>query len=158
MLVYGGVLVWACVLSRNAAPVTATLGVVGALLLLVVLWRRQLELLASSLLLLGAAYVLGLLAGRHTLDEAAPLVAGGLLACGELAAWSVEQRPRVPAVGRLVLARFGAVALLVLAGTGVAALVLAAGAAPVGSGLGWTLVGTAAAVAAIGLAARLATR
>jgi hypothetical protein len=150
------VLAWACALSPKAAPLTAMLGVVGALLLLLVLWRRQLELIGTALLMLGAAYVLGLLAGRHTLDEGAPLVAAGLLACGELAAWSAEQRPRVPGPRAVVLGRAGAAGLLVAAGGGVAALVLAVAAAPVGSGLAWTVVGAAAAVLAVGIAARLA--
>jgi hypothetical protein len=158
VLAYAGVLAWACALSPKAAPLTATLGVIGALLLLVVLWRRLLELIATVLLLLGAAYVLGLLSGGHTLDEGAPLVAAGLLACGELTAWSLQQRPHVPAPRPVVLGRAGALALLLAAGAGAAALVVAVAAAPVGSGLAWTLVGAAAAVLAIAVAARLATR
>jgi hypothetical protein len=150
------VLAWASALSRKAAPVTLTLGVAGFVLLLVVLWRGHLDLLGTSLLLLGAAYVLGLLAGHHVLDQGAPLVAGGLLACGELASWSLEQRPRVPAAEPLVRARATAVGVLVLAGTGAAALVLAVAAAPVGSGIAWTLLGALAAVGAIAVAARLA--
>ena len=158
MLAYGGVLGWACALSRKVEALTLTIGVIGGLLLLVALWRGYVDLLGSALLLLGAAYVLGLLAGHHVLDEAAPLAAGGLLACGELAAWSLEQRPRVPAPERLFVARAAAVGLLVLAGTGVSALVLGVAAAPVGSGLVWTLLGAVAAVGAIGVATRLATR
>ena len=158
MLAYGGVLAWACALSWKVAPVTLTLGVIGGLLLLLALWRGYVDLLGTSLLLAGAAYVLGLLAGRHVLDEAAPLVAGGLLACGELAAWSLEQRPHVPAAERLVLARAGAIGVLVLAGMGAAALVIAVASAPVGSGLAWTLVGAVAAVGAIAVAPRQATR
>ena len=158
MLAYGGVLVWACALSPKVEALTLTIGVVGALLLLVALWRGYVDLLSSALLLLGAAYVRGLLAGRHALDEAGPLAAGGMLACGELAAWSLEQRPRVPAPQRLVLARAGAVGALVLGGTGAAALVLGMAAAPIGGGLAWALLGAAAAVGAIGVATRLATR
>jgi hypothetical protein len=158
VLAYGGVLAWACALSWKVAPVTLTLGVIGGLLLLLALWRGYVDLLGTSLLLLGAAYVLGLLAGRHVLDEAAPLVAGGMLACGELAAWSLEQRPRVPAVQRLVLARAGAVGVLVLAGMGAAALVIAVASAPLGAGLPWTLAGALAAVGSIAVVTRLATR
>jgi hypothetical protein len=43
----------------------------------------------------------------------------------------------------------------VLAGLGASALVLALAAAPVGGGLAWTVLGAAAAVVVVGLAARL---
>jgi hypothetical protein len=150
------VVAWSCVLAPKIAPVTLTLGAVGGLLLGFVLVRGLIDLLGSSVLFAGACYVLGIFAGRHVLDEAAPLVAAALLTCTELAAWSLEDRPRVAADHGLRAARARAVALLVLCGLGAAALVLVVAAAPVGGGLAWTLLGAAAAVAVVAVIGRLA--
>jgi hypothetical protein len=136
---------------------TATIGGIGGLLLLLVLVRDVQEALGSSVLVAGACYVLGLLAGHHSLDQSAPLVAGALLACTELATWSLDETPHVPAPRSSTLARASAVGVLVLAGTAAAALVLATGAASFGSGLGWTIVGAAAAVAAVAAVVRLSS-
>jgi hypothetical protein len=152
---YGGVLAWSCALSARALPLTVTLGAAGALLLLLVLGRGLDELLGSAVLLLGPAYVLGLLAGRHSLDQAAPLVAAGLLACTELATWSLEERPPVPAPRAVVLARARAVGVLLLAGVAASAAVVAVAATPFGSGLGWTILGAAAAVSSVAVVVRL---
>lgn len=153
---YGAVLAWSCALAPRVAPVTATLGGVGALLLLLVLVRGLDDLLGSAVLLVAACYVLGLLAGRHGLDQGAPLVAAGLLACTELATWSLEERPPVPAAPSLAHARARATGLLLLAGTAVAALVLAVAGTPLGSGLAWTILGAIAAVLAVGVVVRSA--
>ena len=148
-------LTWSCVLAPKVAPVTLTLGAVGALLLGFVLVRGLIDLLGSALLMAGACYVLGLFAGRHVLDEGAPLVATALLACAELAAWSLEGRPRVPADPGLTFARGRAVALLVLSGLAAAALVVVVAAAPVGGGLTWTMLGAVAAVGVVAVIGRL---
>jgi hypothetical protein len=155
-LAYGGVLAWSCILSPKVVPVTLTLGGVGALLLALVLVRGLQDLLGSAVLMAGAAYVLGLFAGRHDLDEAAPLVAAALLACTELASWSLDDRPPVAADRGLTAARARAVAVLVVAGLFAAALVLVVAAAPVGGGLAWTVLGAAAAVGAVALIGRFA--
>lgn len=155
---YGGVLAWSCALAPKVAPLTASLGGVGGVLLAFVLVRGHDDLLPSALLMLGACYVLGLLAGRHALDQGAPLIATGLLACSELATWSLEQRPRVPAPRSLLLARAGAIGVLLLGGLAASTAVLVVSAAPIGSGLAWTLLGALAAVLTVGLAARLSTR
>ena len=157
-IAFAGVLAWSCALATRVAPVTATVGGIGGVLLLLVLVRGLDDLLGSSILLLAAAYVLGLLAGRHVLDESAPLVGAALLLCAELATWSLEERPPVPADVGLVLARARAIGVLVLAGLGVSALVLAVAAGPAGSGVAWTVVGALSAVVAVGLVARLASR
>jgi hypothetical protein len=156
-LAYGGVLAWSCALAPKVLPVTLTLGGVGALLLGFVLVRGLVELLGSAVLIVAACYVLGLFAGRHTLDEAAPLVAAALLACTELAAWSLDERPRVVGDRGLAAARARAVALLVLCGLGAAALVLVVAAAPGGGGLAWTVLGAAAAVGVVAVIGRLAS-
>jgi hypothetical protein len=150
---YGGVLVWACLLSARVLPLTLFLGGAGALLLGLVLSRGHDELLGSALLLLGAAYVLGLLVGHHSLDQAAPLVGAALLLCAELATWSLELRFRVALEPALRLQRVRAVGLLVFDGLAAASLVLVVAATSVGGGLAWSLLGSAAAVGAIALAA-----
>jgi hypothetical protein len=150
------VLAWACLLARRVLPITLTLGAIGALLLGFVLVRGLLDLLGSAVLMVGAAYVLALFAGHHALDEAAPLVAAALLVCTELAAWSVDDRPRVHADRGLAAARARAVSLLVLCGLGVSALVLAVALAPAGGGLAWTVLGAAAAVGVVAVIGRLA--
>ena len=153
---YGGVLAWTCLLAPKFTPVTLFLGGVGALLLALVLVRGLDDLLGSSLLLLGACYVVAIFVGRHPLDEAAPLVGGALLLCSELATWSLEERHAVAASRALRLARARAVSLLVFAGLGAGALVLVAANSPLGGGLIWTMLGAGAAVFAVAIAARLA--
>jgi hypothetical protein len=140
------------------AALTATLGAIGAMLLVLVLVRGLDDLLGSAVFLLGGCYVLGLFAGHHPLDERAPLVAAALLLSAELATWSLEQRRPIPAPRQLVLARLGAIGVLAFAGLAASALVLVASAAPVGSGLAWTLLGAVAAVLAVAVTARLASR
>jgi hypothetical protein len=150
---YGGVLAWSCLLSTRVLPLTLFLGGAGAVLLGLVLARGHDELLGSALLLLGAAYVLGLLVGRHSLDDAAPLVGAALLLSAELATWSLEARLRVALEPALRLQRARAVGLLVFAGLAVSSLVLVVAATSIGGGLAWTMLGSAAAVGAIALAA-----
>jgi hypothetical protein len=118
-----------------------------------VLARGADELLGSAPLLLGAAYVLGLLVGRRSLDDAAPLVGAGLLLCAELATWSLELRFRVALEPALRAQRVRAVGLLVFAGLAAASLVLVVAATSLGSGLAWSVLGSAAALGAIALTA-----
>lgn len=146
---------WSCVLSTRIAPVTATLGGAGGLLLLLVLWRGHDDLLGSTLLLAGGAYVLGLYASHRPLDDAAPLVAVALLLCGELATWSLEERQPIRADRALTLVRLRAVAVLAGAGAAAAALVVAAGGTTLGGGLTWAVLGVASAVGVVAIAARL---
>ena len=150
---YAGVLAWSCALSTRVLPLILFLGGAGALLLGFVLVRGADELLGSALLLLGAAYVLGLLVGRHSLDDAAPLVGAGLLLSAELATWSLELRFRVALDPALRLQRARAVGLLVVAGLAAASLVLVVAATSVGGGLAWAVLGSAAALGAVALTA-----
>ena len=137
------------------AGAIAGVGGVGALLLAFVLLGRADELLPWAIVLLGGAYALSLVAHAGAgVDGRAPLVAAGLFACAELAAWSVQERRGTPLA--ITLARAGALAALTLVGLAVAGLVLAAAAAPAGNGLAWTVLGAAAAVAILAVAARLA--
>jgi hypothetical protein len=156
MVVYLGLLAYAASRDLELAPVIAIVGGIGALLLLFVIMRRAEDVLAWAMLMLGIAYALSLVAHRRGVDEVSPLVAGGLLLAAELATWSCAERREIRVERRVLLARGVAIALLVAGGIAVSALVLALAAAPVGGGLGWTIIGAASAVGVIGLATRLA--
>ena len=155
-MAYGAVLAWSCVLAPRVVPVTLFVGGAGALLLVLVVVRGLDSLLGSALLLLSTSYVVGLFVGRHALDEAAPLVGAALLLCSELATWSLDERRPVAAVRALRLARARAIGLLVFAGLAAGTLVLVASNSSVGGGLAWAVLGAAAAVLAVAVAARLA--
>jgi hypothetical protein len=156
MLVYLGVLAYAATRHPDVAPVVGIIGGFGALLLLFMLLRRAEEMLPWVVLTLGAAYVLPIVVHHRGIDEAAPLVAAGLLLCAELGVWSCGERRDIRAERGLLWSRAVAVALLVVAGLGVSALVLALAAAPIGGGFAWTVLGALSAVAVVALATRLA--
>lgn len=136
--------------ERLVAPATAAVGGLGALMLLWLLWRGEVELVVWPLGLLGVAYTIALVVRGSSVDDGAPLVAVGLLLCGELASWSIDERFAIPAERAVVVRRAVALALLTLSGLGVSALVVALSAAPAGSGLAWTVLGALAAIGAVG--------
>jgi len=150
-----GVLAYVLTRDERLAPVLGAIGGIGALLLLYALVRRVNELLPWPIVCVGVAYAIPLFVRSRGIDEAAPLLGAGLLLCTELAAWSFDEHFRIRAERAVVVARGGALALLMLGALGSAALVLALAAAPVGRGLAWTVLGAAAAVVVVGLAARL---
>ena len=152
---YAGVLAYACTRDTRFVPLTASIGGIGCVLLLFALLRRVDDSVPWAIVLLGGVYAIPLFVHGSEIDEGAPLVGAGLLLCSELAAWSFDERWRIKAERAVVVARGTAVALLVLAGLGASALVLALAAAPIGGGLAWTVLGAAAAVVVVGLAARL---
>jgi hypothetical protein len=156
VLLYTGLLAY--VVSRHTAITTAlvALGGVGWVFLLFVVVRRWDDALPWALVLLGVAYTIAIEARGGEIDEAAPLVAAGLLLCGELASWSIDEAVAIEAERAVVLLRSAAVAVLTLAGGAAAAAVVALAAAPIGGGLGWTMLGAAAAVAVVAIALRLA--
>jgi hypothetical protein len=156
IVVYLGVLAYSASRDLELAPVIAIVGGIGAVLLLYVIVRRAEDVLAWSILMLGVAYSLSLVAHRGGVDEVAPLVAGGLLLSAELASWSCAERREIRVERRVLAARGIAIGLLVAGGAGVSALVLGLAAAPIGGGLAWTIFGAASAVGVIGLATRLA--
>ena len=156
--VYGAVVVYAASREATLAPVVASLGGFGAVLLLFVLVRGADDLLGWSLALAGVGYAMSLIAHGTHVDEAAPLVATALLVCGELAAWSLDERWAIRREPGLLRSRGLAVAGLSVAGLGASALVLSLSAVPAGGGLGWTIVGAVAAVLVVGLAVRAAKR
>jgi hypothetical protein len=95
---------------------------------------------------------------HHRVDATAPLVALLLLLCGELSAWSLDERWRIEADRALAWRRGAAVAALTLAGLTVSALVVALSAVPSSHGLAVTLAGAAAAVGAAGIGVAVARR
>jgi hypothetical protein len=156
--VYGGVLAYTLARSGRALPATAALGSAGGLLLVVALVRVNAELVPWPLAFLGVAYGVELVVRGSGVDGAAPLVAVGLLLCGELAAWSVDERLRISAERAVRRARAVALGALAFGSLTLAALVVALAAAPAGSGLAWTVLGAAGTVVLVGLAVRLARR
>jgi len=153
-----GVLVYAVVRAGQFPLLPVALGAIGAALLLLMLARAADEVLPWALACLGAAYVASLLTRASGVDEGAPLVAVGLLLCGELAAWSLDERHPIGAERSVIARRALALTLLACSGLAAAAIVVALSAAPAGDGLAWTVLGALAAVLAVGTTARLARR
>jgi hypothetical protein len=152
------VLAYELVRSSTALPATGALGGTGALLLVLLLVRARPELVPWPPALLGVGYAVELAIRGSRVDEAAPLVAVGLLLCGELAAWSIDERFPVAVEQAVLRARALALGTLAFGSLVLAALVVALAAAPAGSGLAWTVVGAASAVAVVALAVRLARK
>jgi hypothetical protein len=144
--------------SSDALLATGPLGMAGALLLVLLLVRARAELVPWPPALLGVAYAVELVIRGAGVDEAAPLVAVGLLLCGELAAWSIAERLPVAVEWPVTRDRAVALGALAFGSLAVAALVVALAAAPAGYGLAWTVVGAGSAVAVVGLAVTLARR
>jgi hypothetical protein len=146
---YGGVL--ADALTRAPSPIGAFLpGAVAGLLLFVAGLLFDGGGLGLALFLAGGTYVAAVAAAGHGVDASAPLVAVLLLLAGELSAWSIDERWKVPAEEQLAWRRGAAVSALALGGFLLAALVVALSAVQPNQGLGWTVLGAAAAVGAAG--------
>ena len=139
------------------AAAIAGIGGIGAVVLVFVLMGTE-ELLVWAIACLGGAYALSLVAHGSAIDPRAPLVALGLVACAELASWSLQERYARKTPAAITFARAFAVVALALSGLAAAALVLSVSALPAGNGIAWTVLGAAAAVAILGVAARLAQR
>jgi hypothetical protein len=131
--------------------------VLGTVLLVVALLRGG-GTLGLALFLGGATYVAFLVADHDRVDATAPLAATLLLLCGELTAWSLDERWEVRAADGLARRRGGALAILALAGLAVSALLVALSAVPSSHGLAWTVAGAAAAVGAAGIGVLVAGR
>jgi hypothetical protein len=109
-----------------------------------------------ALALLGGAYLGRLLSAHAPLDLAAPLLGGGLLACGELAEASFALRAAAPGEAARLVSRLALPLAAALAGVAIGALALAAATVQVGRSLLLTAAGSAAMAAAAWLVARLA--
>jgi hypothetical protein len=114
--------------------------------------------LGAALFLGGGTYVAAVAAAGSEVDGSAPLVAVLLLLAGELAAWSADERWLIRSEEQLAWRRGAAVGALALAGLAVAALVVALSAVQPNHGLGWTVLGAAAAVGAAGTGIWVARR
>ena len=136
----------------------AAIGALGAVFLGAVLLRGVQELLSWSLVVLAGAYAVSIGVHGGSVDEAVPLVAVGLLLCGELAAWSLDERVPIDAEPAVVARRATAIAALAGAGLVASAAVVAIAAAPAGNGLAWTGIGAVAAVGAVGIGVVVARR
>jgi len=146
-------------LARAPSPVTAFVPgpTLGAVLLVAALFFRG-GGLGAALFLAGATYVAAVAAAEGGADASAPLVAVLLLLCGELAAWSIDERFEIRAEPEVAWRRGITVTALALAGLAVATLVVALSAVPSSHGLGWTVLGAAAAVGAAGTGIWVARR
>lgn len=140
------------------AGIVVGVGLFGAALHALVLWRGIEELLPWSLIVLAIGYTISLLVHGGRVDGAAPLVAVALLLCAELATWSLEERQPVAAERRIVARRVWAVSALGAAGLVASGLVVALSASTSGAGLAWTTLGTVAAVLIVAIATRLVRR
>jgi hypothetical protein len=131
--------------------------VLGALLLVVALVFGG-RGLGAALFVAGATYVSAVASAGGRNDGSAPLVAALLLLCGELTAWSVDERWRIRSEQRLAWRRGAALAGLALGGLTLAAVVVALSAVPANEGLLLTVAGAAAAVGAAGMGILAARR
>ncbi len=114
--------------------------------------------LGAALFLAGGTYVAAVAGAGDGVDASAPLVAVLLLLAGELSSWSLDERWRIRAEGELNWRRGAAVSALALGGFVLAALVVALSAVQPNHGLGWTVLGAAAAVGAAGTGIWVARR
>jgi hypothetical protein len=115
--------------------------------------------LGAALFFAGGTYVAAVAAaGDGVVDASAPLVALLLLLCGELSTWSLDERWQIRSEDQLLWRRGVAVGALALGGFAVAVLVVALSAVQPNHGLGWTVLGAAAAVGAAGTGIWVARR
>jgi hypothetical protein len=131
------------------------IGLLSVLFLAATLVGRFSGLLPWGIALGGGEYAAYLLLREGTMDGFAPVYAAGLLLVAELAYWSLDRLVR--GLGEGLLFRRGSLVLAVcIAGGGIGGLILAAAGFSFTGGLGLEIFGVAAAVAALGLLARLA--
>ena len=154
---YGGVLALALARAGSTAEALAPGAILGTVLLAAALVRGG-GTLGLALFLGGATYVSFLVAEHGQVDATAPLVATLLLLCGELSAWSLDERWEIRADDALAWRRGAALGILALAGLAVSALLVALSAVPSSHGLAWTVAGAAAAVGAAGTGVWVARR
>ena len=111
-----------------------------------------------TLLLLGFAYIVTLVASRAALDAWSPLYAGGLLLLAELAYWSVAERLPAQEDSSVIAQRATVIGVTVLSAVGFGALLFLIAGLPIAGGALLTTVGICAAVAALGVISALAWR
>lgn len=132
-------------------------GGAGTLVLLAALGLRLSFLVAPALVLVGGEYAELFLLRHQTVDVRAPVYGASLLLVAELAFAALELRGGKPEPG-LLARRAAFVAIVTLGGVFVGTVALAAAAVPLEGGVALQAVGVMAAVGALLLLGRLATR
>jgi hypothetical protein len=148
--------VYADVASDRLPEVAGGVGVAGCALMALALFTRWRTTFPLGLALVGTSYGVYVALRSGAVDARAPAVAAALFAAAELGFWSLERTPsrseRAVLVRRVATL---AVTVLLTALVGSLLLVLATGAS---GGVGLEAAGVAAAVLALALIARLASR
>lgn len=141
--------------ARGSGEALALLGMTGWLLLAGALAAGFPAVVAPGLVALGAEYALSL---GQTVDGRAPLYAAGLLIVAELSYWSLELRLGIAAEAGTMRVRALLVTGLTAAAVVLGGIMLGLSGLRLGGGIGWEIVGLAAAAGALALVAALARR
>jgi len=160
VLVGAGAGAWFAVLADDGylANANMVVTVVALAVLAAGLVLRLPATIPAAIVLLGAEYVGVLVFDTDALEARAPLVAGTLLAVGELAYWSLEVRGPVVDEAGTYMRRFAFLALLVVGAIGVGAVVLMLVEVVAAGGVAVDILGAAAALGALALLALAARR
>jgi hypothetical protein len=158
VVAYGGVLADALARAGSDVLFLVPSAALGTAALIVALAHRGRGLGPALWLGAGTYVAFVVVHVEHHVDATAPIVAVLLLLSGELTAWSLDERWRIPTDPQLAWRRGLALVALSLAGLAVAALVVALSAVPPNHGLLWTVAGAAAAVGAAGTGVWVARR
>jgi hypothetical protein len=140
--------------SGGAVRLLVVGGVVAGLIVAITLLFEWETLAPWALGVLGAEYTGSLYVHGGASGNATPVYAAGLLLLGELIALSLAHQARLHEERPVLLLRLATIGLAVVGSAAVAAALLSLGTAQTGSGVGWTLAGTAAAVACVALVVR----
>jgi hypothetical protein len=130
--------------------------VVGGVLMAFALATRWRSVFPVGLALVGASYAVFLAVRNGAVDEWAPAVAAALFLSAELGYWSLQRSPAA-SEGSVLLRRIAGLvgAAVVTALVGTLVLVVATGGS---GGVGLEVAGVAAAILAVAVIARLASR
>jgi hypothetical protein len=149
----GALTVWSVVLSGDTtAELLALIGGTGTVALALGTVLGLPAVIAGGVGAVGLTYALHLVLDDPPLEARAAIVAAGLLACAELASWSVELRRDPAGEPGGHLRRLAFELALVLGGLLLAAGLLATADVSRVGGVGIELVGAAAAAGVLGLA------
>jgi hypothetical protein len=156
LVLAAGIVAYSDVASDRLPELAGGVGVAGCALMAFALFTRWRTTFPFGLALAGASYGVDVALRNGAVDARAPAVAAALFAAAELGFWSLERTPSRSEAAVLVR-RIAALAASVLltALVGSLLLVLATGAT---GGVGLEAAGVAAAVLALALIARLASR
>jgi hypothetical protein len=156
LLAAAGIVAYSDVGSDRLPEVVGGVGVAGCVLMAFALATRWRNVFPFGLALVGASYGVFLAVRNGAVDQWSPVVAAALFVSAELGYWSLERSPS-PSERAVLLRRMAGLAgaVVVTALIGSLVLVVATGAA---GGVGLEAAGVAAAILAVALIARLASR